>query len=165
MKLFERRVKEEKTKNPWLLETVENGLKATNIFDSTDSIRPNRSIPIQYFEFDRLFGKGAFQTPLKVMDMFGELQDITPRTKGFIFGEHKYLYHGLGILRVNHETNEEAYFSRETLRNENVSCYLGIVVSTEEQKIKQIIEELDAATSGRSTEDSSRKRIQGPDSE
>ena len=158
MKL-KKREKEEKTRNPWLLESVENGLRATNIYESSESIRPNKSIPVRYFEYDRLFGKGVFQSPLKVMDMFGELKAVTPRTKGFIFGDHKYYYHAQGILRINHSNGKEAFYSEDTLRNANVTCYLGIVESTEENRIKEIIEELDAATSGRNAEDTDRKRI------
>ena len=162
---FKEKSKENRTKDPWFLESVENGLKATNVHESSNTIRPNKSVPVQYFEYDRLFGKNAFSSPLKVMDMFGELQTITPKTKGFIFGNHKYLYHQNGILRVNHINGNESYYSSDTLRNSNVTCYLGLVESTEENRIKEIIEELDAATSGDTTEDRTRSRIPYQDTE
>lgn len=165
LKLQKKGQKINKTQNPWLLESVENGIKATNIHESAESIRQNNTVPVQYFEYDRLFGRNAFHSPLKVMEMFGELQEITPRTKGFIFGSHKYLYHGRGILRVNYQTGKESFYSEDTLRNENVSCYLSLVESTEEDIINSVIEELDAATSGCYTEDSTRKRIPYSDQE
>lgn len=152
-----------KTKNPWWLEKVENGLKATNIRESSGI--PDRKIPIQYFEYSRIFGKGAFTAPLKVLEMFDELKKITPQTKGFIFSDHKYLYHNSGILKVNRKNGKEAFFSQDTLRNESVSCYLELIESTEESKIKEIIKELDAATSGYTSENQSQRRISYKDSE
>ncbi len=151
-----------KTKDPWLLETVENGLRATNIREFTGMIKVNRGIPVQYFEDDRIYGHGAFDCALKVLDMFDELRDITPRTRGFIFGSHKYLYHGKGILKEHIETGRESFFSNETLMNENISCYLNLIYSQEEEKLLSIIQELeDATTTESSQENRDRKRISG----
>jgi hypothetical protein len=157
--------KKPKTRNPWLLESVENGIKATNVRETTDAVRENKRVPIQYFEYDRLFGKGAFDSPLKVLELFGELQGITPRTVGYIFGRHKYLYHANGILRVNHTNGKESYYSDDTLRNESVPVYFDLIESTEESRITELIKELDAATSGNGTEDQSQRRIPNQDTE
>lgn len=138
------------TKNPWLLETVENGLRATNIRESQDDIRPDKSIPVKYYEYDRLFGGGVFTAPLKVLEMFDELRAITPKTKGYIFAGHKYLYISGGILRKNHETGKESFFSNETLRNQSIACYLNLTYAKEETTILEAIEDtikvLDNAT-------------------
>ena len=157
--------KKPKTKDPWFLESVENGLKATNVREGSSGIRPNKPVPIKYFEYDRLFGVKAYSAPLKVMEMFGELQEITPNTKGFIFGQHKYLYHEDGILRRNYKTGNEAYISGKTLLNESVSCYLGIMEPDEQSVIKSAIRDLhNATTSDTDQADSSRKRIPHSDS-
>lgn len=159
------RDKRDQTKNPWLLETVRNGLKATNIKESSAGIRENKRISVQYFEFDRIYGHHAFDSALKVTELFSELQNITPRTKGYIFGEHKYVYHGNGILKINHSTAEEEYFSDDTLRNQSVACYFpGIVYSQEEDQIQSMITELNDATSGHTT-DHDIRRISHEDSE
>ena len=151
-----------KTKDPWLLKAVENGLKAVNIRELTGTVRANRKFPVQYFEDDRIYGNGAFDSPMKVMDMFDELKSITPKTKGFIFWPHRYLYHNKGILKEHIETGKESFFSRETLRNEAVSCYLSLVYSQEEDRILEIINELDnAITTEPSKTDQDRRRIQG----
>ena len=85
--------------------------------------------------------------------MFAELQGITPKTKGYIFGDHHYIYHGNGILKINHDTFEEEYFSDDTLRNQSVACYFpGIIYSQEEDQIQSMISELDDATSGHTTD-------------
>jgi hypothetical protein len=156
-------VKLPKTKNPWLLETVENGLRATNVKEMQDGIREDKGIPVKYFEYDRLYGTGAFTAPLKVMEMFGELQSITPRTIGYIFGDHKYLYATGGILRRNWKTKKEAFYSDETLRNENIACYMNLTYAKEETTILKAIEEatevLDNATN------TDRPRIQDKDTE
>ncbi len=163
-----RPVKLPKTSNPWLLETVENGLRATSVKELLDDIRADRAIPVQYFEYDRLFGDGAFREKgaLRVMRMFDELKEITPKTVGFIFGLHKYLYSGNGILRKNYETGRESFYSEETLRNQNIACYFNLELAKEEatilQAIEEATEELDNATSGRST-DNDRKRISDQD--
>ncbi len=159
-------VKLPKTKNPWLLETVENGLRATNIKETQDSIRADKAIPVQYFEYDRLFGGGVFETPLRVIEMFDELKDITPQTIGYIFSDHKYLYISGGILRRNHITGNESFFSDETLRNQSIACYLSLEYAKEESTILETIQnsinELDNA--GHET-DTDRARIQDQDSE
>jgi len=158
----------EKTKNPWLLETVENGLRATNIKELLDDIRPDKSIPVKYFEYDRLFGGGAFTAPLKVMEMFNELQVITPKTIGYIFAGYKYLYISDGILRRNHESGRESFFSNETLRNQSIACYLNLTYAKDEttilEAIQDTINELDNATSRHST-DTDRPRISDQNTE
>ena len=153
-----------KTINPWFLETVQNGLKATNVKESSIGITENKKIPTQYFEYDRIFGQGAFESALKVPEMFSELQNITPKTKGFIFGRHNYFYHGNGILRIGHNAGKEAFFSDDTLRNESVACYLSLVYSREEDRIESLINELDDATDGHQT-DNTRRRISYQDPE
>ncbi len=150
--------KRPQTKHPWLLETVQNGLKATNIKDLISEIKANKKVPIQYFEYDRIFGTGVFESPLKVTALFDELRTITPRTKGYIFNGHKYLYHGAGILRISHEDGEESYFSDDTLRNASLACYLSLVYTDEEDKINLMISELENATDG-CQEDRDRRRI------
>lgn len=145
-------------KNPWFLETVQNGLKATNVKETSTGIRPTKT-EVQYFEFDRIFGQGAFDVPLRMPEMFDELKEITPKTKGFIFGPHKYLYHRGGILRVRHDNGRESFFSDETLKNESVACYLNLVYSQEEDIIKSFIDELEYATDRPNQESDSRARI------
>lgn len=146
--------------DPWLLENVENGIKATNIKELSDRIRPNKFIPIIYFENSRLFGFGAFQTSMKITELFKELQEETPETKGFIFGDYKYYFLNKGILRKKIDSDKEAFFSEDTLRNENVACYLKLVYSTEEDRIKTIIQELEDATTNRNdSTNRDRKRI------
>lgn len=151
----ERRPRPEKvepTKNPWLLQPVENGLRATNVREMQDYCRPEKRIPVKYFEYDRLFGEGAFRSDgaLHVTKMFGELKEITPKTIGFIFGKHHYLYATNGILRKHHDTGDEAFFSDETLRNQSTICYLNIDYVKEESTILETIQnsinELDDAT-------------------
>jgi len=152
--------KKNPTRNPWYLETVQNGLKATNIREQSQT--PDRNIPPQYFENDRLFGTGAFASPLKVTDFVKELNDITPKTKGLIFDGHHYLYINGGILRISHSNQKEAFFSNETLVNQNVACYFSYLVdSTEENQIKTMINELDDAIET----DTVRARIPHQDSE
>jgi len=162
--------KEEKTKNPWYFEKIRNGLKATNVFESSSGLSENRRIPVQYFEYDRIYGRNAYSNKsfLKVIDMFDELCALTPKTRGFIFGEYHYLYHGMGIVRINHETENEDYFSNDTLRNENVACYFNLVENPDEEKVKSMISELERvedASTGRSKEDRDWKRIPYQDSE
>ena len=73
MNLVKYKTREEKknpTINPWFLETVQNGLKATNVKESSIGITENKKIPTQYFEYDRIFGQGAFESALKVPEMF-----------------------------------------------------------------------------------------------
>jgi hypothetical protein len=157
----ERPDKKNPTRNPWFLESVQNGLKATNIREQ--SLTPNRSVPPQYFENDRLFGTGAFESPLKVTDFVKELNEITPRTKGLIFDGHHYLYVNGGILRIRHSDQKEAFFSDETLVNQNVACYLSYLVeSTEESQIKTMITEIDNAIE---PADKARARISHQDTE
>lgn len=161
-------VKLPKTKNPWLLETVENGLRATNVKELLDDIRADKDIPVKYFEYDRLFGGGVFDAPLRVIEMFDELKAITPKTKGYIFSGHKYLYISGGILRRNHKTGKESFFSNETLRNQSIACYLNLTYAKEEttilEAIQETINELDDATSRHST-DTDRPRIQDQSTE
>ena len=157
----ERPKRKNPTRNPWFLESVHNGLKATNIREETQT--PNRAVPIQYFENDRIFGQGAFETAMKVPDLFKELTDITPKTKGFIFEGHHYLYLNGGILRIRHSDNEEAFFSEPTLRNQSVACYFSYLAKApEEEAIKTMITELDNAIDQTNT---NRARIPYQDNE
>lgn len=164
----ERPVKLPKTINPWLLETVENGLRATNVKELLDDIRADKTIPVKYFEYDRLQGKGAFQAPLRVMEMFSELKSITPKTIGYIFGGYKYLYISDGILRRNHETGKESFYSDETLRNQTIEVYFDLDYTREESTVLEVIQdtinELDNATSKHST-NTDRPGISHQDSE
>lgn len=114
---------------PWIIEEIRNGIKARNVALKYGVIRrTNKNIPIQFFEYDRIFGKGAFLTAgiLKVMDMFDELQVLTPDTSGYIFKDSIYLYHSKGILKRNNKTGEEEFYSEESLRNTALSCYLKL---------------------------------------
>jgi len=116
------------TTNPWLIEQVKNGLKAVNVKILTDLIRPDKKLPAVYFENDRIQGTGAYASDgiLKVMDMFDELQDLTPKTIGYIFNNKKYLYHCGGILRIDTRSKDEEYFSGKTLRNENIDNFFQL---------------------------------------
>ena len=164
VKYKERPVRKTQSKNPWFLETVQNGLKATNVKESVSGIRTNRKIPVQYFEYDRIFGHGAFENALKVTEMFDELKNITPKTKGYIYNGHIFLYHNNGILKVCHEDGEESFYSDDTLRNASLACYLSLVFTEDEDKINSMIDELENATDGYQ-EDTDRRRISDQNSE
>jgi len=152
--------KKNPTRNPWFLESVQNGLKATNIREQSQT--PDRKVPVQYFENDRIFGTGAFESAMKVPELFKELTDITPKTKGFIFNGHHYLYLNDGVLRIRHSDKEESFFSEPTLRNQNVACYFSyLAYSPEEETLKTMINELDNAIKT----DPIRARIPHQDSE
>lgn len=129
LNLFSRQGKEGKDnrpsfKHPWKIEQVENSLKCR-------CVRKMSGIPIdkvatQYFELDRINGTGAFNSPLKVMEMFDELKELTPRTIGYFYGDHWYLNFNKGILKRNKNTNQESFYSEETLRNKSLSVYLNL---------------------------------------
>jgi hypothetical protein len=116
------------TTNPWLIEQVKNGLRATVVKELFDRIKPFTKISPQYFENDRINGLNAYQDDgiLKVMDMFDELQVLTPKTIGYIYTDNKYLYHNGGILKRHIKTKEEEFFSAKTLRNENIDNFFQL---------------------------------------
>jgi hypothetical protein len=128
----EQPVKKEKkanqTKNPWLIEQVRNGLRATVVKELINRIKPFEKISPQYFENDRINGRGAYEADgiLNVMMMFDELKRLTPKTIGYVFLDNKYLYHNDGILKRNIPTSEEEYYSEKTLRNENISNFFQL---------------------------------------
>ena len=125
--LFPKKEKECKIKGPWVIEEIQNGLKARSMkLVGGMVVGNNKKIPVQYFEYDRIFGRGAFDEILRVMDMFDELRNLTPRTIGYIFKENSYLHHDQGILKRNNKTKVEDYFSAESLRNENLANYLQL---------------------------------------
>jgi len=166
VKYKERSARKTQSKNPWFLETVQNGLRATNVKESVSGIRKNKKIPVQYFEFDRIFGHGAFENALKVTEMFDELKNITPKTKGYIYNGHVFLYHNNGILKICHKDGEESYFSDDTLRNASLACYFSLVYTEDEDKINTMIEELEYVTTNKpDQENSNRRRISNQDAE
>jgi len=115
---------------PWVIEEISNGLKAKSMrFAGGKLTMRNKKIPIQYFEYDRIYGRLAFVDKgiLKVMDMFDELKEVTPKSIGYIFKDNSYLnYDNKGILKRNNKTGEEDFYSEETLRNENIFNYLKL---------------------------------------
>jgi len=161
LKLFKKKDKTGKITDPWFIETVENGLKATNVKVMSDRLRINRKVPIKYFEYNRIFGIGAFTSPLKVEEILKELKDETPNTKGFVFGNHKYYFLNNGLLRIEIGTEYESFYSEDTLRNQSVACYFKLVYSNEEERLISLIQELENATTSRpDTDNRTRKRIQ-----
>lgn len=94
----------------------------------------NSSIDSQYFEYDRINGTGAFETILKVTELFDELRDITPHTIGYIYKENIYLHKNKGILKRNIETGEESFYSEESLRNENLCNYLQLSANKSDER-------------------------------
>ncbi len=116
-------------KTPWLITRIANGLKAVNVKDSTVlGYRPVKGVETKYFEYDRIYGKGAFNGAgiLKVMDLFDELKILTPLTIGYIFEPYNYLLRFDGIRQQDRETGDELFFSDETLRNSNVATFLRL---------------------------------------
>jgi hypothetical protein len=123
------KAKEQANDGPWVIEEISNGLKARNVTLKYGVVRTaNKNIPVQFFEYDRIFGKGAFLTTgiLKVMDMFNELQELTPETSGYVFKDAIYLYHSKGILKRNNRSNSEEFYSIETLKNKALASYLKL---------------------------------------
>ena len=125
---------------PWLIVKVANGLKAVNGKPSRIKFFVDKKLPVKYYEYDRIFGKGAFTTVMRVMDIFGELQSITPKTEHFIFEGHNYINRDDGILRKNHKTKEEQFFSNETLRNENIANYFSLTYNEEPEAEQALLE-------------------------
>lgn len=119
--------KERTIKSPWMIEEINNGLKARSVkVVGGIVVKTNKQIPVQYFEYDRIFGRGAFSTILKVMEMFDELREIAPDSIGYIFKEAIYLNYSKGILKRNNKTGDEEFYSEESLRNTALSCYLKL---------------------------------------
>ena len=120
--------KENKTAKPWLITRVQNGLKAVNGEPTLMRFAVNKKIPVKYYEYDRIYGRGAFASAgiLKVNDLFGELQDVTPYTEYFIFEESNYHTRDDGILVKNRNTKQECFYSNETLTNQNVAVYFNL---------------------------------------
>jgi hypothetical protein len=125
--------KENKCKNPWLITKVVNGLKAVNGKPTSVKFFINKNFEVQYYEYDRIFGKGAFNESgfLRVTDLFKELKNITPYTEYFIFKDHLYINREDGILKKHHKTGEETFFSNKTLQNENIANYFSLSYSDE----------------------------------
>lgn len=121
-----------KQKTPWLLTQIENGVKAVNVKDSLLGFRPVKAVDTKYFEYDRIFGKNAFNGAgiLKVLDLFDELRTLTPRTIGYIFGQYNYLTRFDGIRQQHREDGTELFFSDETLRNSNVATFFELNYET-----------------------------------
>lgn len=116
-----------KVKSPWLIEQISNGLKARNVkVIGGVVVKTNKAIPIKYFMYDRIFGTGSYDTVLKVMEMFDELQDVTPRSIGYIFQNSIYLNYDRGILKRNNKTGVEDFFSEQSLRNKALADYLKL---------------------------------------
>jgi len=119
-----------KVKSPWLIEEISNGLKAKNVkVIGGVVVASNKKVGVQYFEFDRIYGRGAFNSEgyLRVMDMFDELQEVTPKSIGYIFKDSIYLnYQNKGILKRNNKSGKEDFYSEESLRNENIANYLQL---------------------------------------
>ncbi len=115
-------------KKPWSITKVENGLRAVNGNPTTVKFWPTKDIPVKYYEFDRIFGKGAWSSDgvMRVMDMFDDLKRITPLTEYFIFGIHHYINRDDGILKMNRDTKKESFYSTESLRNKDLSSYFSL---------------------------------------
>jgi len=120
--------RENKCSYPWLITEVVNGLKAVNGNPTYIKFLVNKKLKTQYYEYDRIFGKGAFSSKgvLRVTDLFEELKRITPYTEYFIFAENDYINRDDGILKKNHRNGEEMFFSNETLQNENLANYFSL---------------------------------------
>ena len=131
------RDKTPKHKTPWLITRISNGLKAVNVKDSPIiGYRPVKGVETKYFEYDRIYGKGAFSGAgiLKVNDLFDELRERTPMTIGYIFEPYNYLLRTDGIRQQNRETGDELFFSDETLRNSNVATFLRLTDETDQSR-------------------------------
>jgi hypothetical protein len=118
-----------KNKTPWLITRIENGLKAVNVKDSRIlGFSPVKELPTRYFEFDRIYGQGAFAGcgPLRVIELFDELREVTPRTVGYICGQYNYILRPDGIRRQNRKNMAESFFSDETLRTTSTTSFLQI---------------------------------------
>jgi len=128
-KLFPQGIKECKIKGPWQIDEISNGLRARSVrLVGGHVISSNKKVPVQYFEYDRIFGRGAFagQSMLKVMDMFDALKKITPKTIGYLFKDDIYLNYDKGILKRNNSSKSEQFFSEESLRNRPLDDYLQL---------------------------------------
>lgn len=120
--------KERTIRSPWVIEEISNGLKARSVKVLNGIvIKTNKNVAVQYFEYDRIFGRGAFSTILKVMEMFDELKEVTPDTIGYIFKDQIYINYSKGILKRNNKSGEEEFYSEESLRNLSLACYLELV--------------------------------------
>lgn len=136
MKIFNRQktpkldqvTKENTCAFPWVITKVVNGLKAVNGKPTAVRFFINKKLPVQYYEYDRIFGRGAFAETgiLRVNDLFDELKEITPFTEYFVFGENDYINRDDGILKKHHKTGAELFFSNETLQNENIANYFQL---------------------------------------
>jgi len=132
--LFQNNKKSCTVKSPWVIEEIANGLKARSVkFRNGIYVKKNKKIPVQYFENDRIFGRGVFVDDgiLKVMKMFDELKNITPLTIGYIFGDNIYLNYNKGILKRSDKTGEENFYSEGTLQNEHMAHYLELSCITD----------------------------------
>lgn len=129
----------EKTKKPWLITRVQNGLKAVNGEPTILRFAVNKKFPTQYFEYDRIYGRGAFSESgiMQVNKLFGELQEITPRTEYFIFGDWNYYTREDGILATNRRTKKELFLSNETILNKSVSVFLQLEETSKHGRIDE----------------------------
>ncbi len=119
----------ERTKKPWLISRVQNGLKAVNGEPTLVRFSRNKKIPVKYYEYDRIYGRRAFKDDgvMKVYDLFDELKEITPKTEYFIFGDCNYINRHDGILVKNRTTKKEEFFSSATLANHNIAVYFNLI--------------------------------------
>jgi hypothetical protein len=133
--------KARKTTNPWLIEPVINGLRATNIKEYPAFVRANKKLKPQYFENDRIYGRNAYidNGVMHVFELFDELREITPNTIGYVFDNTKYNYCNEGILKI-HSNKQEEYVSDKTLRNENIGNFFKLIPSDSDPIEPEIVE-------------------------